>query len=316
MSQSVRFVPIDPKPGEVVRLTPGLNEGTVKGRLAIPTGTTRAVTFEKTRGRVSVSWNPPTPDNWESMSDDEKREWSRNWQTSEDARKWMQQQYRQDVGRGFQVNADGAFEVDGIRPGTYTMEIEVFEPTGSAIYQTGLIATAKKELTVPGEPTKAPVVDIGDLELEIEARVATGDIAPAFEVKTVDGETLRLEDFRGKFVFLDFWAVWCGPCKAELPTVRALFREFGGRNDFAVVSLSLDNDAATPREYAKANDMPWVQGFLGKWSDDTVTKTYGVRGIPATFLIGPDGRMVARDLRGPEMVAEVRKILEKQSSAN
>ncbi len=124
-----------------------------------------------------------------------------------------------------------------------------------------------------------------------------GDMAPPFEVKTVDGAPLRLADFRGKFVLLDFWAVWCRPCVHETPFLKETYQAFGANARFAMISLSLDPDAAAPREFARKNDIPWTQGFLGEWSKSAVTPQYGVEGIPAIFLIGPDGKILARDLR-------------------
>jgi hypothetical protein len=66
-------------------------------------------------------------------------------------------------------------------------------------------------------------------------------------------------------------------------------------------------------QYVKDNGMDWTHAFLGKWTDDTVTKAYGVRGIPATFLIGPDGRVLARDLRGEIMLSTIRRALASSS---
>jgi thiol-disulfide isomerase/thioredoxin len=136
-----------------------------------------------------------------------------------------------------------------------------------------------------------------------------GDPAPLFEVKTVQGQPLRLADFRGKFVLLDFWATWCRPCVHETPFLKAAFAAFGDDPRFAMIGLSLDDAAFAPVEYARKNEIKWTQGFLGQWSQSTVTPLYGVDGIPSIFLLGPDGKIIARDLRGEEIRAAVARAL-------
>jgi len=143
-----------------------------------------------------------------------------------------------------------------------------------------------------------------------EEKVKVGQEAPLFAAKTVDGKDLKLADFKGKFVLLDFWATWCGPCLGETPHLKAVFEKYGKREDFALIGLSLDKDPAKPAAYAKENGCGWVDGFLGDWGKDEVTKLYGVRGIPSIWLIGPDGKVVANELRGEAIMAAVSEALE------
>ena len=131
-----------------------------------------------------------------------------------------------------------------------------------------------------------------------EEKVKVGQEAPLFEVKTVDGKEIKLAEFKGKYVLLDFWATWCGPCLGETPNLKAVFEKYGKREDFAMIGLSLDKEVEKPMTYAKQNGCEWVDGFLGDWGKDEVTKKYGVSGIPSIWLIGPDGKVVASRLRG------------------
>jgi hypothetical protein len=82
-----------------------------------------------------------------------------------------------------------------------------------------------------------------------------------------------------------------------------------------MVSLSLDPDAAAPRNYNATNGLGWTQGFLGEWSRTDVPRRFGVEGIPAIFLIGPDGRIIAKGLRGEAIKAAVQAALQKQDNA-
>ena len=133
--------------------------------------------------------------------------------------------------------------------------------------------------------------------------MAVGSIAPEFEIKTLDGKPLRLADYRGKFVILDFWATWCGPCLEQEPHLRATFEAFARDGRVAIVSLSLDDNPEIARGHVLKQKLDWAQGFLGRASD--VTGKYGVASIPQVLLIGPDGRVLARNLSGAEIQAAV-----------
>jgi peroxiredoxin len=193
----------------------------------------------------------------------------------------------------FSAKADGSFNAETVVPGKYKLNGSLWQNGGM---QAQLDAQA---VVVPEASTNNPdeVFDLGTFAVKAVKHLNPGDLAPDFNVKTLDGEPLKLSDFRGKYVLLDFWATWCGPCVAETPNMKAAYDAFGKDSRFVMISLSLDKSVSAPQKFARDKDIQWLQGFLGDWSKDTVTKDYAVFGIPSIFLIGPDGKIIAQNLR-------------------
>ena len=131
---------------------------------------------------------------------------------------------------------------------------------------------------------------------------AVGALAPDFTQNDVNGKPVRLSDFRGQYVLVDFWASWCKPCREENPNVVANFNQYKNRN-FTVLGVSLDR--STGRDaWLKAieNDhLTWTHvSDLRFWQNEVAVR-YGVQSVPQNFLVGPDGRIVAKDVRGEEL---------------
>jgi len=136
-----------------------------------------------------------------------------------------------------------------------------------------------------------------------------GAIAPPIEGTTLDGKPLKLDDFHGKYVLLDFWATWCGPCIAEIPQLQAIHEAFRGDERFAILSLSVDDKIDEPKRFQEKRKLPWTQAFLGGGIHGAMPGTFGIRAIPAFVLIGPDGKIVARGMRGDDIKKEVGRAL-------
>ncbi len=144
----------------------------------------------------------------------------------------------------------------------------------------------------------------------LQAALQPGAVFPDFAEKDLSGAPLSVSRFKGKVLLVDFWATWCGPCVGELPNVVAAYRKYHPMG-FEIVGISLDQNEATLEKFIKANGVVWAQYFDGQGWDSKLGKKYGVTSIPATFLLDREGRIVARDLRGPELEAQLARLLEK-----
>ena len=164
------------------------------------------------------------------------------------------------------------------------------------------MAVAVHTIKVP-ESTKADedqVLDVGELEVKLNARLCKGQAAPLFEVESLEGKRIRLQNLRGKVVLLAFWASWCGECVAEIPNLKELYTAFGSDERFAMIGLSLDRSSETVRSFTESQEMKWSQGILGDWSRTNIPSQYAVSFIPATYLIDQNGIGVDV-LRGPPL---------------
>ncbi|MDR6782136.1 peroxiredoxin [Pedobacter africanus] len=147
---------------------------------------------------------------------------------------------------------------------------------------------------------------------QIEAARATsvGAMAPEFTQNDVNDKPVSLASFKGKYVLIDFWASWCGPCRAENPNVVSAFNQYKGKN-FTVLGISLDNPGKKDAWLAaiEKDQLAWTQlSDLNGWNN-AVAKQYGIRSIPQNLLIDPNGKIIAKNLRGEELHKSLKEIL-------
>lgn len=137
-----------------------------------------------------------------------------------------------------------------------------------------------------------------------------GQVAPEFAAQTLDGKQIKLSDYRGKLVFIDFWATWCPPCVAELPNVKKAYEKYAD-DGLVVISISFDKKADQAKRFAARRGMKWPQVWAEGADKSKLAELYNVGGIPATFLVGPDGKLVAKDLRGGKLLRTIAKEVRK-----
>ena len=138
-----------------------------------------------------------------------------------------------------------------------------------------------------------------------------GGTAPEIELPGPDGNNVKLSSLRGKYVLLDFWASWCGPCLAEVPNVKAIYDDYRDKG-FDIYGVSLDDEKQRGAwlEKIEQNGMDWVQVSALKGWDCPAAKRYNVTGIPKMFLLDPQGKIIAVDLRGEALREKVASLFE------
>jgi peroxiredoxin len=145
--------------------------------------------------------------------------------------------------------------------------------------------------------------------LVVLQRSAVGTPMLNFTQNNTEGQPVRFADFKGKYVFVDFWASWCGPCRAENPNVLKAYNAYKDKN-FTVVGVSLDDNGDKWKKAIKDDNMPWTQlSDLKGWKNE-VSTYYGIMGIPSSLLVDPQGKIIARNLRGAALTQKLAELFD------
>jgi peroxiredoxin len=137
---------------------------------------------------------------------------------------------------------------------------------------------------------------------------SVGATAPDFTLPDVKGNSIALSSLRGKYVLVDFWASWCGPCRQENPNVVKAYNQFKDKG-FTVLGVSLDQKKEDWEKAIAADKLTWTHVSDLKYWDNAAAKLYGIQAIPASYLLDKEGKIIGKNLRGAELEAKLKEVL-------
>ncbi|WP_295769059.1 TlpA disulfide reductase family protein [uncultured Mucilaginibacter sp.] len=137
-------------------------------------------------------------------------------------------------------------------------------------------------------------------QMEAVKPVSVGHKAPEFTAKDVNGKDVKLADYKGKYVMIDFWASWCGPCRQENPNVVKLYNQYKGKG-FNILGVSLDENKQAWQRAIQDDKLTWQQvSDLKKW-DGQVARAYQIQAIPSNFILDTEGNIIAKNITGQNL---------------
>ncbi|MSU61772.1 MAG: redoxin domain-containing protein [Pedosphaera sp.] len=298
-------MPVTVAPGETTTVAMGGTGRNVIGRV-VASGVTNQIDWKHSGfSQISTKW-PQPPRKLRTPEDMAK------WQESDEFKKAAARQ------RSFPVEfaEDGTFHADDVIPGNYDLNINVMEPgEGQDPGMRRPLGNLAHPVVVADAKGDEPV-DLGTLTLRIMRQAKVGEAAPGFAMKDYNGKTVKLEDFKGRHLVLHVWtSTWAGTMTNELAGLRALAESHGKGGRLSILSVNLDDDVKAAKEVTAARQMTWLQVIAGDASKSSLPMDYGLNMFPSIFLIGPDGKLLARDIPAEGVKDAVEKILSNPANA-
>jgi len=291
---------LEPQPGKTHKIYLGSKGNTVKGRIKLTDLDSHDFADPRQThvAAFSINGEPKLPEELENLNRS-----SFQWLFQDQANIYP-------ASRTYQnrfiptIDQQGNFTFDNIPVGQYELVINLHDQLGENVCcGRGVLKAAS---VIPFTVEKQPAItQLPQIELKRLIYPGSGQKAPLFEVKTFDGKTVSLTDYRGKIVLLEFWATWCGPCIQQMPKMKEVYETFRGNKNFVMLGMNLDWDAKKAEKYIAVQKLDWPQLSLGNMAESDIVNKYGIGGVPTLVLIGPDGKIIAKNLHSEQIQAAI-----------
>ncbi|MHC4499767.1 MAG: carboxypeptidase regulatory-like domain-containing protein, partial [Planctomycetota bacterium] len=288
--------------GQTVAVEIGGKGRPTVGRLELPPDMNDSVDWANVWSWIALKLpEPPHPEDFNQLIMKEQKEWEQRWRESEEGEAYAKMEWEKGRSYGVRMEDDGTFRAEDVPPGTYQLQVSVSEaglwwwggsmPAAVVNYDGSL----SYEFEVPDASEEAgeEPLDVGTFLLEVRKRLQAGDVAPVFEAETFDGQQIRPADYIGKVVVLTFWSSEDSSTAAELQNILEACSIFGEDDQLVIIGMSLDRDAEAAKKFATDNELRWINCFQG--TRVSISEDYEIRKSPRTFVIGPDGRILAEE---------------------
>jgi protocatechuate 3,4-dioxygenase beta subunit len=296
--------PVVVKPGETTDVAVGGTGRQVTGRVKVVGSDPSDVAWRRDVHKLSLALpNPvPPPTNVSSLRPAEQQ---RAWN---DYNQRQREFWQSEAGRAHQraertyvllFDSEGNFRADHVPPGPYHLTLNFTDPD-EEYYNRRSIGSLSQEIVVPNEKdaqVNAPW-DIGLVEVAIRSRLRIGRQVPAFEAKTADGKTIKLSDYRGKPLLLQFWGQSLGYSISDFQLLQQFQDSYVTAGQLAILGCNLDADTDSARQFVKNQNMTWTQTYLGAWNQTPIPGMFGLQGSGACFLIDAEGKLASNPMRG------------------
>ncbi|HEY7120383.1 MAG TPA: redoxin domain-containing protein, partial [Tepidisphaeraceae bacterium] len=308
---SIRHTLAEVEPGKTLAIDIGGHGRPVIGRAAsVPSNAPdQKLDWGPRRGHdVSGQWSNTLgtrmtlPPDWRKMSPEQQRKWQKDFEKTPAGRERMRHMWGEDT----IVNADGSFRIDDLMPGTYQVSVRMFHNENG--FGEDLV-DCSTEFTVPPLPPGVDRVDdpldIGTLPVKLKPRVLVGQVAPDFSAKTLDGKQIKLSDYRGKYVLLKWFWSW-NEMDVEAAAMNKAYETMKKDPNWVIITIGFDGDPSLSKKRIADHPMPGIHCTV----PDEKQFPPDYMGSPSTMvIIGPDGKLLARNIQTVNAETEVAKIM-------